>query len=211
MSKKPKAYDLYARRRATPEPIKKLSIPDADVVYISNLFSLTEANNYFKALQRQVKWNQKTIKLYGQVHNVPRLTAWYGDKDKTYTYSGITLHSLNWISPLLEIKKRIENFSACSFNSVLLNRYRNGSDSVSWHADDEPELGQNPVLGSVSFGEARPFQLKHKTLDEKRKIILENGSYLLMKGRTQHCWLHQIPKSKRVLGERINLTFRLIV
>ena len=88
--------------------------------------------------------------------------------------------------------------------------YNGCADGISWHADNERELGQNPVIGSVSFGAARPFQLKHKTLDEKRNIILDNGSYLLMKGRTQHCWLHQIPKSKRVLGERINLTFRVI-
>jgi alkylated DNA repair dioxygenase AlkB len=145
------------------------------------------------------------------VHDLPRLTAWYGDPAKTYVYSGITVRSLEWIAPLLEIKRRIEGVSDYSFNSVLLNRYRNGSDSVSWHADDEPELGQNPLIGSVSFGEARSFQMKHKFLDEKRKIILEHGSYLLMKGSTQHYWLHQIPKSKRALGERINLTFRDII
>ena len=186
-------------------------MPDSDVVHFPGLFSLSEADSLFAQLQQKVTWQQEKIKLYGQVHDLPRLTAWDGDPAKTYIYSGITVRSLEWISPLLEIKRRIEGVSDYSFNSVLLNRYRNGSDSVSWHADDEPELGQNPLIGSVSFGEARSFQMKHKSLDEKRKIILEHGSYLLMKGSTQHCWLHQIPKSKRALGERINLTFRDII
>ena len=204
------SYDLFADKPGTPGSSVKISMPDADVLYFSRLFGPSEANSLFLQLQQNIEWQQEKIKLYGQVHDLPRLTAWYGDPAKTYSYSGISIRSLEWVEALLEIKRRIESVSDYSFNSVLLNRYRNGSDGVSWHADDEPELGQNPVLGSVSFGEARPFQLKHKTLDEKRKIILVNGSYLLMKGRTQHCWLHQIPKSKRILGERINLTFRLI-
>lgn len=204
------SYDLFADKPGTPGSSVKIPMPDADVLYLSRLFGPSEANSLFLQLQQNIEWQQEKIKLYGQVHDLPRLTAWYGDPAKTYSYSGISIRSLEWVEALLEIKRRIESVSDYSFNSVLLNRYRNGSDGVSWHADDEPELGQNPVIGSVSFGEARPFQLKHKTLDEKRKIILVNGSYLLMKGRTQHCWLHQIPKSKRILGERINLTFRLI-
>ena len=204
------SYDLFADKPGTLGSSVKISMPDADVLYYVRLFGPSEANSLFLQLQQNIEWQQEKIKLYGQMHDLPRLTAWYGDPAKTYSYSGISIRSLEWVEALLEIKRRIESVSDYSFNSVLLNRYRNGSDGVSWHADDEPELGQNPVLGSVSFGEARPFQLKHKTLDEKRKIILVNGSYLLMKGRTQHCWLHQIPKSKRILGERINLTFRLI-
>ena len=204
-------YDLFANEPGTPESGVKISMPDADVVHFPGLFSLSEADSLFAQLKREVTWQQEKIKLYGQVHDLPRLTAWYGDPSKTYIYSGITVHSLEWIAPILEIKRRIESISDHSFNSVLLYRYRSGSDSVSWHADDEPELGQNPLIGSVSFGEARPFQMKHKFLDEKRKIILEHGSYLLMKGSTQHYWLHQIPKSKRAMGERINLTFRNIV
>jgi alkylated DNA repair dioxygenase AlkB len=203
--------DLFANEPHTPEPGIKISKPNADVVHFPGLFSLSEADSLFAQLKREVTWQQEKIKLYGQVHDLPRLTAWYGDPSKTYIYSGITVHSLEWIAPILEIKRRIESISDHSFNSVLLNLYRNGSDSVSWHADDEPELGQNPLIGSVSFGEARPFQMKHKSLNEKLKIILKHGSYLLMKGTTQHYWLHQIPKSKRSLGERINLTFRNII
>ena len=203
--------DLFANEPCTPESGVKISMPDADVVHFPGLFSLSEADLLFTQLKREVAWQQEKIKFYGQVHDLPRLTAWYGDPSKTYIYSGITVHSLKWIPPILEIKRRIESMSDQSFNSVLLNLYRNGSDSVSWHADDEPGLGQNPSIGSVSFGEARPFQMKHKSLSEKRKIILDHGSYLLMQGTTQHYWLHQIPKSKRPLGERINLTFRNII
>lgn len=187
-----------------------LTMPDSDIVHFPALYSHSEADALFEQLIQQVQWQQEKIKLYGQVHDVPRLTAWYGDPAKSYTYSGITAYALEWIEPLLEIKCRIERVSDFTFNSVLINRYRNGSDSVSWHADDEPELGENPVIGSVSFGETRQFQMKHKSLDEKRKISLEHGSFLLMKGCTQHHWLHQIPKSKRALDERINLTFRKI-
>ncbi len=204
-------YDLFANEPGTPESAVKISMPDSDVVHYPSLFSPAEADSLFAQLQQQVTWQQEKINLFGQTHDLPRLTAWYGDPAKKYIYSGITVHSLEWISPLLEIKRRIEGVSKCSFNSVLLNRYRNGSDSVSWHADDERELGQYPVIGSVSIGEARPFQMKHKSLEEKRQIILEHGSYLLMKGITQQYWLHQIPKSKRAMGERINLTFRKII
>ena len=205
------SYDLFADEPGSTGSGMKISMPDADVLHFARLFDPSEASSLFLQLQQNIEWQQEQIKLYGQVHDLPRLTAWYGDPAKTYSYSGISIRALEWVEALLEIKRRIESVSDYSFNSVLLNRYRNGSDGISWHADNEPELGQNPVIGSVSFGAARPFQLKHKTLDAKRKITLENGSYLLMKGRTQHCWLHQIPKSKRVLGERINLTFRLIV
>ena len=185
-------------------------MPDADVIHFPGFFSTPKANSLLKQLLENVRWQEETINIYGQVHKLPRLTSWYGDEGKTYTYSGITVHSLNWIDPLSEIKARIEEVSGSLFNSVLLNRYRDGSDSISWHADDEHELGPSPLIGSVNFGEARSFQMKHKFCDEKRKITLEHGSYLLMKGDTQRNWLHQIPKSKRPLGERINLTFRQI-
>lgn len=203
--------DLFAAEMEPPESGIAIAMSDADVVYFPRLFNSAEADSLFEQLRQQVTWKQETITLYGQVHDLPRLTAWYGDPAKTYTYSAITAHPLEWIVPLLDIKHRIETVSGCSFNSVLLNRYRNGSDSVAWHADDEYELGKNPAIGSVSFGEARPFQMKHKFLDEKHKLLLEHGSCLMMQGTTQHYWLHQIPKSKRVLGERINLTFRKII
>ena len=186
-------------------------IPDGDISICLNLYSSSEADNLFESLKVEIDWKQERISMFGQTHDVPRLTAWYGDPGKSYTYAGISVDPSPWNPILLEIKKKVELVSNVQFNSVLLNRYRSGNDGVSWHSDDEPELGVNPVIGSVSFGEVRPFQLKHKELDDvKEKIILEHGSYLLMKGETQHKWLHQIPKSKKAMGERINLTFRII-
>ena len=112
---------------------------------------------------------------------------------------------------MLKIREKIEKISKTKFNSVLLNLYRSGADSVSWHSDDEPELGQNPVIGSLSLGETRQFQMKHKyDHNLKQKFLLQHGSFLLMRGKTQHNWLHQIPKRKNLKGERINLTFRTI-
>jgi alkylated DNA repair dioxygenase AlkB len=203
-------YDLCNNPPVNPESGFKISMPDADVVHFPGFFCTPKADSLLEQLLEKVIWRQENIQIYGQMHKLPRLSSWYGDEGKTYTYSGITLRSLHWIDPLLEIKARIEDISGCLFNSVLLNRYRDGSDSVSWHADDERELGPCAVIGSVSFGEARSFQMKHKFCDEKCKITLEHGSYLLMKGKMQQHWLHQIPKSKRPLGERISLTFRCI-
>lgn len=205
------AVDLFSGAPESPTDGIRVAMPDADVVYYPAVFSPTEADALFLALRDQVEWQQEEITFYGKVHDLPRLTAWYGDAGKKYTYSGISVHSLPWIEPLAQMKQRIERISDVNFNSVLLNLYRTGQDSVSWHADDEPELGNNPVIGSISLGEERPFHMKHKHLDEKRKIILENGSYLAMRGSTQHFWVHQVPKTTRKIRERINLTFRNIV
>ena len=192
-----------------------LSIPDAEIRLYRSLFSPQESDSLFDALKPEageIHWKQETIKLYGKVHNIPRLTAWHGEQGKTYIYSGIKVEASDWTPTLLRIKKSIEEVSEIAFNSVLLNLYRNGSDGVAWHSDDEVELGPNPIIGSVSLGEARPFKMKHKTKHEEREeIMLTHGSYLLMKGPTQHHWLHQIPKIKNpMMGPRINLTFRVI-
>ena len=194
-----------------PNSYSKIDLVNADISLYSNLFSPKEADNFFEILKKNIVWKQEKIKVFNEIHDIPRLTAWYGEPNKTYVYSGIEVKSSPWTQPLLQIKEKIESVSNIQFNSVLLNFYRSGADGVSWHSDDELELGRNPVIGSVSFGESRPFQLKHKSLENtKQKIILEHGSYLLMQGETQHHWLHQIPKSKKKMGERINLTFRVI-
>ena len=200
---------------------KKINIPDAEVWLYSSLFSQREANALFDALKPEageIHWEQQQIQLYGKKHNIPRLTAWHGEPDKTYRYSGITVTASDWTPTLLTIKKAIEAVSEIAFNSVLLNLYQSGDDSVSWHGDDEKALGRHPVIGSVSLGATREFQMKHKTkVNEKQRpikpaspIMLTHGSYLLMQGPTQHHWLHQIPKSKQPMGPRINLTFRVI-
>lgn len=186
-------------------------MPDAEVLYFPCFFDLEESATLFGQLKEKIAWQQDAIKFYGKIIPLPRLTAWYGDEGKNYQYSGIKMQPKAWNEELLLIKHRIEQVSGNQFNSVLLNLYRHGQDSMAWHADDEPELGKNPVIASVSFGQERLFKFKHrKNADLKAQITLENGSLLLMAGQTQHYWLHQIPKSTRTMKDRINLTFRTI-
>jgi alkylated DNA repair dioxygenase AlkB len=190
----------------------KLLMPDADVSCFFNFFDEKESLLLYNNLQNRIKWQQDYIKIYGKNIPLPRLTAWYGDEGKNYTYSKIFMKSQSWNADLLYIKEKIEQIPAINFNSVLLNFYRNGKDSMSWHADDEPELGINPIIASVSFAETRMFHFKHRENSNlKTQIALENGSLLLMKGNTQHKWLHQIPKTTKILKPRINLTFRIII
>ena len=204
-------YDLFSYSNAGSTNCSEIEITDAEVFLYSTLLSCHEADQLFDTLKNNIIWEKQKIKLYGEVHDVPRLTAWYGDPNKSYIYSGIKLNTNPWNAVLLKIREKIEKISKIKFNSVLLNLYRSGSDSVSWHSDDEPELGRNPVIGSLSLGETRQFQMKHKfDRDLKQKILLQHGSFLLMRGKTQHHWLHQIPKRKNLKGERINLTFRVI-
>lgn len=192
------------------KPIK-LAMPDAEVVYFPHFFSFEESAALFRQLQEKIDWQQDSIKLYGKTIPLPRLTAWYGEEGKNYQYSGIKMQPKAWNEELLLIKNKIEQATTNQFNSVLLNFYRHGQDSMAWHADNEPELGKNPAIASVSFGQERIFKFKHrKNADLKAQITLENGSLLLMAGETQHYWLHQIPKSTQSMQPRINLTFRII-
>lgn len=187
-------------------------MPDGEVAIYRNFFNKVESDQIFQELLSKIKWRQDKIKLYGKEFELPRLTAWYGDDGKSYTFSGIPMNPDAWTPTLLSIKNKIEEVTQAKFNSVLLNLYRSGKDGVSWHSDDEPELGKNPIIASVSFGETRRFQLRHK-LDkslDKVEITLTHGSLLIMKGSTQHLWQHQIPKTAKSLRERINLTFRII-
>lgn len=187
-------------------------LPDADIILIEDFFSNQESKKLYQNLIDHIQWRQDRIKIFGRLINQPRLTAFYGDTDKEYAYSGIVMKPIDWIEDLLFIKNRVEEFAKIHFTSVLLNYYRDGKDSMGWHSDDEKELGQNPVIGSVSFGESRVFQMRHKIRKEIKRvdIPLINGSILLMRGATQHFWQHQIPKSSKQLQSRINLTFRNI-
>ncbi|MEZ5571827.1 MAG: alpha-ketoglutarate-dependent dioxygenase AlkB [Halioglobus sp.] len=203
--------DLFSAEAERSDTVCRVDLPDAEIFHYAALFSENEALQLFARLRRDIAWQQDTITLYGRHHPVPRLTAWYGDPGKTYAYSGIAMRATPWTPALLAIKARIERMANYTFNSVLLNLYRNGADSVAWHADDEPELGRNPVIGSVSLGASRSFQLRHKTdKNSRHSIDLHSGSFLLMQGSTQHQWLHQIPKTARKVGERINLTYRRV-
>ena len=185
-------------------------IENGEYLFYPNLFSKAESDLYLQNLKENIDWKQESMNMYGKQVNFPRLTAWYGDNDKPYSFSGITLAPKVWTRELLEIKDKIEPLSKVQFNSVLLNRYRSGNDSISWHTDAEKELGINPVIASVNFGATRKFQLRHINTKEKLEIELTHGSLLIMQGELQHFWQHQIPKTSKVVNERINLTFRVI-
>jgi alkylated DNA repair dioxygenase AlkB len=179
--------------------------------YHSGFFNAAESQIFLNTFINKTPWIQEDIQMYGKLMKTPRLTAWYGDRDKEYIYSGTKHFPIPWTSELLEIKEKIEPVAGVKFNSVLLNYYRDANDSVAWHSDDEAELGINPIIASVSFGQVRRFDIRHKRdRDRKYSIYLENGSLLIMKGNLQHNWVHQIPKSTKPLKARVNLTFRVI-
>ena len=178
-----------------------LELPNSDITYFPDFLSPIKAQAYFKALKNNVAWQQDDIKVFGKTYAQPRLTALYANNKKAYTYSNITMHPHMFSGELLEIKQKLERDVGIVFTTCLVNRYRDGKDSNGWHADDEKELGQNPIIASVSLGEQRYFHLRHKEDKAlKHKILLENGSLLLMKGETQHFWQHQIPKTAKKLG-----------
>ncbi len=192
------------------EPIR-LDMVDANVLYHPAFFDKKLSNHLYESLLKNIKWQQDYITVYGKTHPQPRLTALYANNEKSYSYSNITMkpHPMN--EELVFIKNEIEKISNTAFTTCLLNLYRNGQDSNGWHADNEKELGKNPIIASVSLGTERWFHFKHKTNSTlKHKIILQNGSLLIMKGKTQEFWLHQIPKTKKTINPRINLTFRII-
>jgi alkylated DNA repair dioxygenase AlkB len=190
----------------------KFDLPNADVTLFDQFFSQKESFKLYESLLHDIDWQQDKIKMYGRQIDLPRLTAYYGDSKLDYTYSGIKMTPLPWTDDLIFIKNRIEKELDIKFTSCLLNYYRSGNDSMGWHQDNEKELGLNPSIASVSFGETRPFQLKHIDRKElpKTDILLNSGSLLLMKGTTQHYWKHQIPKTTKTIEPRINLTFRII-
>jgi alkylated DNA repair dioxygenase AlkB len=173
--------------------------------FIEQFYAADEAQNIFEELRDRIAWKQEVGRTR---YPFPRLTAWYADPGVSYAYSGVTHQPLAWTALLLRIKARVEAAAGCAFNSLLLNYYRSGQDSMGMHADDEPELGTNPLIGSLSFGATRQFILKHNRTGEKRTIDLTDGSLLIMAGTCQHFWKHGIPKTKADVGGRINLTFR---
>jgi alkylated DNA repair dioxygenase AlkB len=200
----------------TPEEQEKafevISLSDGEILFMRNFFTPSQAKYYFDLLQNKIEWKQEEVKFYGKTYPVPRKTAWYGYEGFNYSYSGITCYPEIWTEELLEIKTQIERFIPQEdFTSVLLNLYNNGNDKMGWHADDEKELGINPTIASVSLGETRRFDIKHKQNKELHyKFELTSGSLLIMRGALQHHWVHQIPTQKKVKEPRINLTFRTI-
>ncbi len=179
-----------------------------EAILYPELFSKPESDELYTQLQQQTAWTQEPIKIFGKLVMQPRLTACYGEK--AVAYSGIIMQIHPWTALLLDVKQRVEQIAGVAFNSVLLNYYRDGNDSMGWHRDNERELGLQPVIASVSFGAPRIFKLRtYKEHDHAISVPLPHGSLLLMQGDSQHIWEHSLPKSKIQEG-RINLTFRQI-
>jgi alkylated DNA repair dioxygenase AlkB len=188
-----------------------LDLSDGEARLWPAAFAPAEATTLFEQLRRQVRWEQEEILIFGERRLVPRLVAWHGDPGASYVYSGTVHRPEPWIPPLELIRGRVCSLTGAMFNAVLLNLYRDGRDGMGWHADDEPELGRNPVIASVSLGTTRRFCLRHrKRRDLKVDLPLPHGSLLCMGGATLHHWVHALPKTRRPVGERINLTFRLV-
>lgn len=185
---------------------------DGEVYYYPDFFSEEEGGVFFESLLKEIQWRQEPISIFGKKVMQPRLTAWYGDEGKAYSYSGITMPAQNWTPTLLKIKERIESVFGIKFNSALLNQYRDQNDSVGWHRDNEKELGINPIICSVSFGAPREFQFRHlQQKNLKQTLVLQPRSVLIMKGSTQQHWAHAIPKRARPMNSRINITFRNVL
>jgi alkylated DNA repair dioxygenase AlkB len=187
------------------------NVPDATIEYYPDFFDKVRSNELFAKLRDEIPWKQDEITVYGKTHPQPRLTALFGNEGKSYAYSNVVMQPHNWNALLMFIKNELEEVCTENFTTVLLNFYRDGKDSNGWHADNEKELGRDPIIASISFGAERTFHLQHNTLKEQKlKINLEHGSLLLMTGTTQHFWKHQIAKTAKPVGPRINLTFRII-
>ena len=183
-------------------------VPDHE--YFRDFLDANQSAQLMESLVATTPWRDDVITLFGRTHLVPRRTALFGEPGARYTYSRIVMDPLPWPDNVLEIRQRIEAIADASFNAVLVNLYRNGSDSNGWHADDEAELGQNPVIASVSLGAPRTMKFKRRDGSARWSVALEPGSLLVMRGDSQSDWLHTIPKELRVREPRVNLTFRLV-
>jgi alkylated DNA repair dioxygenase AlkB len=191
--------------------LQKIPAPNAQLYYVHNAVLGRSADELLRELIADTPWRQETLRVWGKLFSQPRLVAWYGDSRSVYTYSGIKLVPLPWTELLLTVKRQVETLAGSSFNSVLLNYYRDNRDSMGFHSDDEAELGERPVIASLSLGEERTFVLKHKTKFVKPvRLKLGSGSLLVMMGETQQYWKHGIARETRVCGPRVNLTFRRI-
>lgn len=193
--------------------LEAIPMVDADVRFMQGFYRPPLSAQYMDDLLEEIAWREEKIRLWGKEYMQPRLSAWYGDTGSSYTYSGVVLDPHPWTATLQRIRQDIENVCSHRFNSVLLNLYRDEKDCVGWHSDAEAELGDAPVIASLSLGETRIFRLRHKTRKEMKSVSIEltDGSLLLMAGSTQKCWQHTVPRQSRPCGKRINLTFRSIV
>lgn len=202
--------DLFSEIIGDEKLLESKVIQDGELLIARRFILPEKANAYFQLLLNNIQWKQEEIVVFGRKHLEPRLTAWYADQGTQYAYSNKILQPKEWSVELIELKTKIEEIlPGKSFNSVLLNLYRDGNDKMGWHSDNEKELGPNPCIASLTFGAKRYFDLKHKYDKTKRfRFELSSGMLLVMSGSLQDYWLHQIPQQKTVMEPRINLTFR---
>lgn len=192
--------------------LRPLHLPRADVAFDPGWLPQADADALLEDLRTCVAWQVHRLRLFGREVDAPRLSCWIGDPGASYRYSGTHFDPHPWPRALLPVRTRLEREAGVAFDSVLANRYRGGSDAMGWHSDDEPELGAEPVIASLSLGATRRFRLKPRMGDDDAvSLDLPHGSLLLMRGTTQEHWRHALPRTARAVGERINLTFRRIV
>ncbi|WP_233710214.1 alpha-ketoglutarate-dependent dioxygenase AlkB family protein [Pseudomaricurvus albidus] len=208
-SKQPSLFDDDAANESVPQ---RIELPDGELTLYPHWITDKQVAALFDQLEQQVPWEQSTIQMYGRPVQIPRLNAWFGDEGCDYQYSGYQLPLHPWLAPLTELRQRLHQELGITTNSVLVNLYRNGQDSVGWHSDDEPELGRDPVIASISLGGERRFSLKHRRHKSVKPLHLSlpSGSLLVMSGQTQHHWHHCLPKMQSMTEPRINLTFRQV-
>ena len=196
--------DLFADDKT----LAAIPVEDGELWFMQQLALPLAPAEVMRRLLEETDWRAEQIKVWGKVHAQPRLTAWHGEA--SYRYSGMTLQPLPFTPLQLLLKQAVEQATGRRYNSVLLNYYRDERDSMGFHADNEPELGPEPTIASLSFGAARTFILKHRRLPRTIKLALGDGSLLLMAGKLQQNWTHGINKERTARGPRINLTFRRI-
>lgn len=188
-------------------------LPDGRCSYTAEFLSHTEADRLLAGLLALPDWGRDAVRMFGREHAAPRLTAWYGDPGAAYRYSGVTRHPLPWPAVLSPLRTRLEHAVGVRFNSVLVNQYRDGRDSLGWHSDDERDLGDEPVIASISVGAPRRFLLRHRSRSDVETVeyLLGHGSLLVMGGAMQKYWRHRVPKSAACKEPRVNLTFRRVL
>ncbi|ANG62100.1 DNA repair protein [Marinobacterium aestuarii] len=190
-----------------------IQAPGADLVVVRGFVDTQQSKQLIRCLSLEIDWRQDRIRLFGREHAIPRLQQFQGEPGLHYRYSGLLLEARPWHPLIEQLRRRITAVEPAPFNCALLNLYRDGEDSMGWHSDDEPELGLDPVIASLSLGQPRRFVLRHRTDRQQPKIelLLDDGSLLLMRGSTQHHWQHALPRTRRHCTPRLNLTFRCII
>jgi alkylated DNA repair dioxygenase AlkB len=184
---------------------------DGSALIYHGFIDANSADDIFRRLIKETPWEQRDIVVFGKKHREPRLSAWHSEPHISYTYSGILRTPQPWTPLLVELREKCEFSSGANFNAVLANLYRDGNDGVGWHADNEASNGREPTIASLSFGASRRFDFRHRETKQTIRVQLDSGSLLVMSGLSQHCWVHQLPRTKRVTEPRVNLTFRRVV